>query len=387
VTPVYADHLLMPWVEALPDVDYFDAHTHTGANDPDGYRVSAEQLLEALAVVDARAVVFTMHEPNGYPEANDRVIAEAEASGGRLVPFCRLDPNADPAAEAERCLARGARGIKLHPRAEQFTLDHPEAERLFALADERRLPILVHAGRGIPALGRHAYELTGRYPNARVILAHAGVSDLAWLWRHADERPNLLYDTSWWTVADFMALFSLVPPGRILIASDAPYGSPAGGFLYAMRCALQAGLDSAQIECAAGRQTERLVAGEELIDAGPAPGPPSQAPDLLLNRVHEYLHTAASRMLMGQLSEEYVGLARLACEVGDDAPQAETAASVLALLERYDRFVAEYPPRDGLPSPAVQILIAASVVARTPDVALPELAEPGDVGEREAGAA
>ena len=57
-----------------------------------------------------------------------------------------------------------------------------------------------------------------------------------------DERPNLLYDTSWWTVADFMALFSLVPPGRILIASDAPYGSPAGGFLYAMRCALQAGL-------------------------------------------------------------------------------------------------------------------------------------------------
>ena len=62
------------------------------------------------------------------------------------MPFCRLDPNADPVAEAERCLARGARGIKLHPRAEQFTLDHPEVERLFALADERRLPILVHAG-------------------------------------------------------------------------------------------------------------------------------------------------------------------------------------------------------------------------------------------------
>jgi hypothetical protein len=35
----------------------------------------------------------------------------------------------------------------------------------------------------------------------------------------------------------------------------------------------------------------------------------------------------------------------------------------------------------------VQILIAASVVARTPDVALPDLAEPADVSEREAGAA
>jgi hypothetical protein len=272
-------------------------------------------------------------------------------------------------------------------RAESNTLDHPEVERLFALADERRLPILVHAGRGIPALGRHAYELTGRHPDARLILAHAGVSDLAWLWRHADERPNLLYDTSWWTVADFLALFSLVPPGRILIASDTPYGTPAGGFLYAMRCALQAGLDRGQIECVAARQAERLVAGDDLIDAGPAPGPPTQAPDLLLERVHSYLHTAASRMLTGQRGDEYLGLARLACEVGDDAPQAAVAASVAALLDRCERYVAEYPPRDGLPTPGVQIVIAASVVARTPDVPLPELAEDIDLDEREAGAA
>jgi hypothetical protein len=152
-----------------------------------------------------------------------------------------------------------------------------------------------------------------------------------------------------------------------------------------MRCALQAGLDRSQIDCVSGRQTERLVAGEDLIDAGPAPGPPAHAPDLLLDRVHAYLHTAASRMLTGQGGDEYLGLARLACEVGDDAPQAPVAASVVALLDRCERFMEQYPPRDGLPSPAVQIVIAASVVARTPDVPVPEIAE--DVGEREAGAA
>ena len=267
------DHLLLPWIEALPDVDFFDAHTHTGSNDPDGYASTAEQLLDALAIVDARAVVFTMHEPDGYRTANDRVIAEAEASDGRLVPFCRLDPNADAVAEAERCLARGARGIKLHPRSERFTLDHPEVERLFALADERRLPILVHAGRGIPALGRHAYELTGRYPNARLILAHAGVSDLAWLWRHADERPNLLYDTSWWTVADFLALFSLVPPGRILIGSDAPYGSPAVGLMMAARCAQQAGLEprAARVRRRAADRAARRGRGPDRRRAGARP--------------------------------------------------------------------------------------------------------------------
>ena len=383
---MYTDHLLMPWVEALPRFDFFDAHTHTGANDPDGFGATAEELLEALDLVGARAVHFTMHEPGGYREANDRVIAEAEASGGRLVPFCRLDPGADPVAEAERCLERGARGIKLHPRAERFTLDHPEVERLFALAQERRLPILVHAGRGIPALGRDAYDLTGRHPDVRLILAHAGVSDLAWLWKHAGERPNLLYDTSWWTVSDFFALFGLVPPGRILMASDAPYGTPATGLLYATRCALQVGLTHEQLACVGGRQLERVLAGEELIDAGPAPGPPSDPPDVLLERAYTFLLTAASRMLYGQRGDEYVGLARLACEIGDDVPQAPVAESIVALIDRWQRYSAGATEKDGIAAPGVQLIIAACIVARTPDVALPEV-EHVDLAEREEGAA
>ena len=383
---MYADHLLMPWVEALPSFDYFDAHTHTGENDPDGFGVSAAELLDALSLVAARAVVFTMHEPGGYAAANDRVIAEAEASGGRLVPFCRVDPNVDAVAEAERCLAQGARGIKLHPRAERFALDHPEVDRLCALASERRLPIVVHAGRGIPALGRHAYDLTGRYPGLRLILAHAGVSDLAWLWRHADERPNLLYDTSWWTAADFFALFSLVPPGQILMASDAPYGTPVTGVLYASRCALQVGLTREQLECVAARQLERVLAGDDLIDAGPAPGPPTAPQDVLLERIHSFLMTASSRMLYGQGGEEYMGLARLACDVGDDAPQGEVAASVAALIERWQRYSSGHPVKDGLAAPGVQIAIAACIVARTPDVPLPRV-EAVDLAEREEGAA
>lgn len=383
---MYADRLLMPWVEVLPDLAFFDAHTHTGANDPDGFGLSAEKLLDALALVSARAVVFTMHEPDGYPKANDRVIAEAEASDGRLVPFCRVDPNADGAAEAERCLARGARGIKLHPRAERFTLDHTEVDRLCAIADERRLPILVHAGRGIPALGRHAYDLTGRYPGLRLILAHAGVSDLAWLWRHADERPNLLYDTAWWTVADFFALFSLVPPGQIVMASDTPYGTPVTGLLFATRCALQVGLTRDQLECVAGRQIERVLAGDDLIDAGPAPGPPPAPQDVLLERVHSCLVTASSRMLYGQGGDEYMALARLACDVGERAPQSAVAASVAALIERWKRYSADRPAKDGIAAPGVQIAIAASIVARTPDAPLPSV-EAVDLAEREEGAA
>ena len=67
-----------------------------------------------------------MHEPGGYTAANDAVLAACAASDGRLLPLARVSPNAEDAvAEARRCLAAGARGFKLHPRSDAFTLPAP----------------------------------------------------------------------------------------------------------------------------------------------------------------------------------------------------------------------------------------------------------------------
>jgi hypothetical protein len=392
---VYADDLLRPWhdalVSSLPPIQSFDAHTHTGSNDPDGFRCSVEQLLEALGEIGARAAVFTMHEPDGYPPANDRILAEAAASGGVLVPFCRLDPHAGgAAAEAERCLDAGARGIKLHPRAEQFRLEEPETEPIFAVANERGVPVLVHAGRGIPALGSDALDLAARYPGARIILAHAAVCDLAWIWRHAADHPNLFFDTAWWSVHDLLSLFSLVPPGQILWGSDAPYGTPLQSQIMAFRCALQAGLAPELLQSIGGGQMARLVAGEEPLDLGPAPGGDAVSGDLLLARVCTYLQTAVARMMVLAEPAEYLGLARLACEVGEDAPQAEVCRSVLALLDRFERYLEGNPPelagtQPGARFPGMHLIVTASIVGLTPDVPLPAGVEPESVGEREAG--
>jgi predicted TIM-barrel fold metal-dependent hydrolase len=259
--------LLEPWAEIVrdrvPGIELFDVHTHIGQNDPDGMRQSREELTAALELARARgAFVFPMHEPDGYRSANDAVLEAARESDGLLVPFCRVNPHDGALAEAERCLAAGARGIKLHPRAEGFTLDHPEVRSLITLAHERRLPVLIHAGRGIPALGLHAVALAGEFPDARVILAHAGICDLSWIWRVAPDHPNLLFDTAWWMPADLFTLFSLVPPGQILFASDAPYGTTAMAASFMLRTALQVGLSTEQIRSIASGQAVRIAAGE-----------------------------------------------------------------------------------------------------------------------------
>src|SRR6478672_8089721 len=253
------DAELQPWfdhaISLVPDVAIWDAHMHIGVNDPDGFKATAPQILHALELAGAHGVAFPFHEPDGYRGANDHLIAAAAGSDGRLVAFCRLDPCAgDAVAEAERALDAGARGIKLHPRAEGFSLDEPEVRRVFEVAHERRVPVLIHAGRGIPALGIHTVELARALPDAQVILAHCGISDLSWIWREAQQLPNLYFDTSWWSPADILSVCALVPPGQILFASDAPYGTPLQHSLFVIRCALQAGLTQDQVRGLMGGQ-------------------------------------------------------------------------------------------------------------------------------------
>ncbi len=377
---MYDDELIRPWFEHLvlgiPGVSLVDIHTHTGANDPDGFSLSVEALLATLDAAGSRAAVMTMQEPDGYRAANDRILAEAAGSDGRLMPFCRVGPADNPEGEVARCLEAGARGIKLHPRAEGFQLSDRGVEPLFAVAHERRLPIVIHAGRGIPTLGRDALELARRYPDAPIVLAHAAICDLNWLSRDIRGCPNLFLDTSWWNPLDLAALIALVPPGQILYGSDLPYFTPFMVSTIVTRYAFQAGLDERQVAMILGGQAERLLAGMEPIDLGPPPGDGNYRADVRLQRLTGLLILAIGRMLMGRTGWEPLSLSRLACDLGDpSAPESEVCRNVLALLEAQEQF-AKMHPDDGRPlAPGIRLVMLAASLPGTPDVALPRIPE------------
>jgi predicted TIM-barrel fold metal-dependent hydrolase len=365
--------LLKPWndivLEQVPGVRLFDAHTHLGENDPDGMRQDPAELLDVLRSADAEGCfVFPMHEPDGYPAANDMVLEAARNAPENLfVPFCRVDPHNDAVKEAERALDAGAKGIKLHPRAEEFPLDHPEVERLFALANERTLPILIHAGRGIPALGEHVIEHARNHPNARVILAHAGITDLGWIWRVAADLPNLLFDTAWWMPADLLTLFSFVPPAQIVFASDAPYGHTLMSSVSQLRLARQAGLTPEQIRLIASEQSLNIANGRPLATAGAAIGERDQASHLLLDRVLQALQIGTIMTFRGGDGTEMLALARLACRVPDEIDDAPVFAAIRRLLEIYDELTETEPENRR----RLAFLMLAITVARTPDVPVP----------------
>lgn len=390
---MYDDEIIRPWfahaIKCVPGAELFDVHTHIGQNDPDGYTLSTDELLRELAAVNARGAVFAMQEPAGYREANDRSIEAAAESGGRLVPFCRLDPMRQPLSELSRCVEAGARGVKLHPRAEGFTLSHAMIDPIVSFCHDRRLPVIVHAGRGIPALGADALALARRYPEARIVLGHAGICDLNWVWRKVSAVPNLFFDLSWWHPSDLLALVSLIPPGQLLWASDLPYFSPMLTSTLTIRFARQAGLEYEQIGEILGGQARRILAGDDPLDLGPAPGTVSAPYSVLLERIMGWLVTAVGRMILRDSGYEPLALARLACDLGDeDDPDADVCRSVLRLLDLQEAFARDNPDGGGLAYPGVYAVALAACVARTPAVPVPEIAELRALGSiREASAA
>ena len=344
-------------------LDFFDAHTHLGQNDPDGYHATPEEILGGLdRGGQRRALIFPMQEPGGYTEANRVAIAAAEASEGRLLALCRVDPNLGAAAvdEAVACMEAGAVGIKLHPRSDSFDLPHPVVEQLVALAHEARRPVLFHAGRGFPGLGEECARLSRSYPGARLILAHAGISDIGHLAHVVDDSPGLFFDTSWWQISDMLTRFTSVPPGRILYASDMPYGAARYSALRDLRCAFQVGFDADALRAMCGEQLERIVTGEDPAELGPAPGADCLGGrDLAVERGIVYLATACNAMFRGVDPAENLTLARLALRDHGSPAALEADRLVEIALET----LADHPDQPRAP---INAAMGAQLVLGTP---------------------
>jgi predicted TIM-barrel fold metal-dependent hydrolase len=309
---------------ALPeDIRVWDAHTHLGV-DEDGFTQSPEELLAAMEAFGIeRAFTFPLNDPERVPAyrvPNDRVLEWAAASNGALVPFCRLDLTEGPIAEAERCLDRGARGIKLHPRAQKFTFGEQALEPVFQLAAERRVPILIHAGRGLPAIADDLLHLVEHHPEAQLILAHAAIADLQHIGRTLLNHPNVLYDTSVWSNTDLRALLATASPEQIAFASDAPYGLGGVAQVQLGTALIRAGASPDQLRAIMWGNAERASRGEPAPVLSPPLVDRDRTVPLQRVRVHEYL-IMATTLLWTRLPDMpgAIGLARRACDTNGNA--------------------------------------------------------------------
>jgi predicted TIM-barrel fold metal-dependent hydrolase len=329
-----------------PDAAIFDAHVHLG-NDIDGFSGQYEELgriMDAYGV--SRAFMFCMDEPDREPAfraPNDRTLQFAERSGGRLIPFVRLDMNESPIEEAIRCLDRGARGIKLHPRAQRFLLNDTRLAPVFEVAADRQVPILIHGGRGLPPIADDLARLVDAYPEAQLIIAHAGIADLAALAGRLAGRKGVFFDTSVWSPVDLLDFFHHVPPEQVLYASDYPYGRQPQSLLIALRTAMTAGLNERQLRDMLAGNAERIAAGEEPLDPSTPSGTDEFSQSMALARIHQYLSMATPLLWTRQPDTiGAIGLALNACYEQDGYPrELEQIRELLATAQELWRSLPE----------------------------------------------
>jgi len=348
------------------DAEVIDAHTHLGL-DEDGRSLTLAQLLAQLDAAEARrACVFPLHDPErrpAYSLPNDRVLGWAAESDGRLVPFCRLDPAEGALAEAERSLANGAKGIKLHPRAQDFVFDGGDLEDVFKLAEDAKVPVLIHAGRGLPPLADGLADLALRHPGAVLILAHGAICDQGILSTRLADHPGVLYDMSCFFPLDVIELFARVPAERIVFAADPPYGQTATTLYMALRVAGQAGLDEATTRLVLGGTMAALLDGEELPPATPPRRGPSIEVSGRLMRAYGYASLVGPALFTG-VAEQAAAMLDMAIAATRDPDPGEDGEA-LETVGRALRTAATLAVEEDGIRPAIDLVYRANVLAAT----------------------
>ena len=297
-----AQALMAQWDEELrrelpQGAGIFDAHTHLGT-DIDGMVGVYEDLERGMDKYGiSRCFMFCLDEPDRHPgfrAGNDRTLAFAERSKGRMIPFVRLDLAEDPIGEATRILDRGGRGIKLHPRAQKFLLNDERLSPIFELAAERKVPILIHGGRGLPPIA----------------------DDLARVADRLGGKAGVYFDTSVWSPLDLLGLYRLVGPEQVVYASDYPYGQQPASLLIALRTARLAQLDEQQVRGVLAGNANRIAGGEPPLTPSAPKGIETFQQPMSLARIHQYLSMATP--LLWTRQPDRIGVLGLALNATHD---------------------------------------------------------------------
>ncbi|MEP6976630.1 MAG: amidohydrolase family protein [Thermoleophilia bacterium] len=319
-----ARKVLVQWDEELqrelPErAEVFDAHVHLG-EDVDGMVGRYDDLIDVMDRYGmSRCFMFCLDEPDRHPAfraANDRTLAFAARSEGRVIPFVRLDLNEQPVEEATRCLDLGARGIKLHPRAQKFDASDDRLRPIFELAAERRVPILIHGGRGLPPIADGLRRVFEGAPGSQLIIAHAGIADMASLADCFAGRAGVFFDTSVWSPVDLLEFYRLVPPEQAVYASDFPYGQQPSSLVLSLRTAQLAGLDDTQLRDMLAGNAKRIADGEEPKQPSKPVGSDTFSQPMVFARIHQYLSMATP--LLWTRQADHVGVLGLALNATDD---------------------------------------------------------------------
>jgi len=223
---------------------------------------SVKMLLERseIAGISRQVILPVAVRPDRVRGINDFIRRQANECGS-FIPFGTVHAAMeDVGAEAERLLAMGMKGIKLHPDFSRFDLDDP---RLFPMYETVRgkIPVILHMGdkRYDWSHPHRLRSLLQTFPGLQVIAAHFGGYSMY------ETAYELLHDTD--CVMDISSSMMFMEPGvaekyinlygaeRMAYGTDYPLWDP----VTEVEAFLKLKLTSTQFEQIAHKTAERIL--------------------------------------------------------------------------------------------------------------------------------
>lgn len=206
-----------------------DAHAHLGWDEIFDEGFTEQELLESQEV---NGIDVTLVQPGTcvllrtVQEQHDAIADLANRCPGRFLGIANPNPHlpgADYEGEVRRCIEQlGFVGVKLHPLGHAVNPLGNHGRRVFALAQEMGIPVMVHTGPEIRWAAPTVLSPVARaYPGLRIVAAHAGGRALAsWASLLAEWHSNIYLEPSWvggHVVRDWVRSLG---PQRIMFGSD-----------------------------------------------------------------------------------------------------------------------------------------------------------------------
>lgn len=151
-------------------------------------------------------------------------------SAGSVHPYA---PNAEKRLDAQ--LAKGARGVKMHPSVQLVRADNRRARALYKMCGDREMFVFWHCGpAGIePKLGQYLNQVKfyvdpiRENPKTTFILGHSGARQFEEALELHRTFPNTLMETSSQSLSNVRRMVLECDPDRIVHGSDWPFYHPA----------------------------------------------------------------------------------------------------------------------------------------------------------------
>ncbi len=165
-------------------------------------------------------------------------LKEAQEQDDGLIPFTSFDPRQDYDLEAALSsdVARGARGMKLHPIIQNEPLNSKRTFEAVEAFAPHGLPVLFHGGVASYYLKKETYkenpeygdihyakDLIAAFPNVTFVVGHSGLLQVTHVLEMLPEYKNTYVEISFQHPQIIRRLISAFGPDRVLFGSDWPW--------------------------------------------------------------------------------------------------------------------------------------------------------------------